>query len=321
MPGVVGASASYSGVLSSDSWRNVVLIEGYSPADGRTLRSFVNAVTPAFFDVMRLPVLQGRAFTDNDRSPAPAVVIVNNTFAQQFLSGKEPVGARVGLCSREPCGPSDATMMEVVGVVDDVKYVNLRAPAPPLLYVPFAQAARDLHEIQVLTAGDAAAAASTLYDTLGRVDRRLAIVGMTTGRDRVDASLGTENMVASVSSIFGLLALMLAAVGLSGLVAYITAGRTQEIGIRMALGASRGDVQRLVLGDTVRLVALGGMLGVPVALGLARLLSGLLYDVGPHDPLVLSLSLGMLGCAALLAGYWPARRAGRVDPIESLRVE
>jgi ABC-type antimicrobial peptide transport system permease subunit len=144
---------------------------------------------------------------------------------------------------------------------------------------------------------------------------------MTSARDRVDASLATQNMVATVSSVFGLLALTLAAVGLCGLVAYMTTQRTQEIGIRIALGASRHDVRRLVLGNTVRLVAVGAALGVPAALGLAQLISGLLYHVGPYDPIVLSLSVGVLASVALIAGYVPAERATHVDPIQTLRVE
>jgi ABC-type antimicrobial peptide transport system permease subunit len=137
----------------------------------------------------------------------------------------------------------------------------------------------------------------------------------------VDASLATQNMVASVSAIFGLLALALAAVGLCGLIGYMTMQRTQEIGIRIALGADSGNVRRLVLGNTLRLVALGAALGIPVALGLARLLSGLLYQVGPYDPVVWSLSLGMLASVALIAGYLPSQRATRVDPITALRAE
>jgi predicted permease len=321
VPGVNGASASFPPLLSSETWRNVITVEGFTPPDGRTLRSYVNAVTPTYFDVMRISVRRGRSFTDNDRGAAANVAIVNESFARQFFGGEEPIGARVGLCSSETCGPSATRMMQIVGVTEDAKYSNLRDVAPPLLYIPFTQVERNLGEIQVRTMGEAFVAASTLYRALADVDRRVAIVEMMTARNRVDASLATQNMVARVSSVFGLLALALAAVGLSGLVAYMTTQRTHEIGIRIALGASRRDVRRLVLGDTLRLVAVGAVLGIPVALALAQLLSGLLYHVGPYDPIVLSLSLGVLASVALIAGYVPAERAAHVDPIQALRAE
>ena len=321
VPGVNAASASVSGLLTSDTWGNVIAIEGLTPPDGRTLRTFVNAVTPAYFDVVRIAVLRGRAFTDDDREQAASVAIVNEGFAARFLGGADPIGRRVGLCSSESCAPSATRMMEIVGVTENSKYSNLRAPAPSILYVPFTQVAQNLGEIQVRTTGDASATPSTLYRALADVDRRLAILGMMTARSRVDASLATDNMVARVSSVFGLLALALAAVGLCGLVAYMTTQRTQEIGIRMALGASRQDVRRLVLANTVKLVALGAGLGIPASLALARLLSGVLYQADPYDPVVLSLSLGMLACVAMVAGYLPARRATRIDPIKALRSE
>ena len=284
VPGVNGASAAVTGVLSSDTWGNVITIEGVTPPDGRTLRSSVNAVTPTYFDVMRIGLLRGRGFTDTDREDATRVVIVNDAFARQFFGSGETIGRHVGLCSSESCGPADTRMMEVVGIAEDVKSSNLRAAAPPLLYLPSTQVERNLSEVQVRTTGDASAAASTLYRALADVDRRLAIVGMTTARDRVDASFATQNTVARLSSIFGLLALTLAAVGLCGLVTYATAQRTREIGVRMALGASRREVRRLVLGNTLRLVALGAGLGLPAALVLARLVSGLLHQVVPYDP-------------------------------------
>jgi predicted permease len=321
VPGVHGASASFSGLLSSDTWRNAVAVEGFTPSDGRTPRSFVNAVTPTYFDVMRIHVSRGRTFTDADTEQSIQVAIVNAAFARSFFGATQSIGRRVGLCRSEACDQSATRMMEIVGVAEDAKYSNVREAAPPLVYVPLPQIEQNPREIQVRTTGDVSTIASTLYRALAGADRRLAIVGMTIARDRVDASLATQTTIARISSMFGLLALALAAVGLCGLVAYMSTQRTQEIGIRMALGASRRDVRRLVLGHTVWLVALGAALGTPAALALARLVSGLLYEVEPYDPVVFSTNLGVLACVALVAGYLPARRAARVDPLSALRTD
>ena len=319
--GVEGASASFSGLLSGDTWGNAITVEGFTPGAGVTPRTFANSVTPRYFDVMRIAVLRGRGFTTGDHDNAPKVTVVNETFARRFFGTADPIGKRVGLCTSDPCRISADAMMEIVGVTEDIKYTNLREERRSMLYVPFTQAKQNLSEIQVRTSGDPAAVAPTIYRELAAVDSRLAIVSMLQARDRVDASIVPERMVAKLSAAFGLLALALAGVGLYGLIAYMTTQRTGEIGIRMALGARRRDVRRLVLGDTMKIVALGTVIGIPAALIGARLLSGLLYQVGPSDPIAVALSLGALSVAAMVAGYLPTRRATRVDPSTVLRAE
>ena len=319
--GVQAASASVSGLFSRGLWRNAIDIEGFVPPPGVTLRSFANAVSPDYFEVMRMRVLHGRPFADTDRASTARVAIVNQTFANQFLGGADPIGRRVGLCSSVPCAGPGGGMMEIVGLVEDAKYYELREDSRPMLFVALAQYDQNPREIEVRTAADPAVVAATLHRELSTVDSRVAIVSMRTMRERVDASIVPERLVARMSTVFGLLALALAAVGLYGVVAYVTAQRTGEIGIRMALGAGRTEVQRLVLRDTLTLVLIGVAIGLPAALGAARLLSSQLYEVGPSDPLAIALALTTLSATALIAGSFPARRAARVDPLAALRAE
>jgi predicted permease len=321
VPGVRGASASFSGVFSGETWGNRIRVEGWVPRAGVTPRTFANSITPRYFEVMRIAIVRGRGFTAGDHETAPEVAVVNQTFARQFFGEANPIGRHVGFGSGEPSAGPSRGMMEIVGVAEDAKYTNLREERRPMLYVPFTQYDQSLGEVEVGTAGDPAALAATLHRELSAVDRRMAIVAMVDARDHVDASIVAERLIAKLSATFGLLALGLASVGLYGLIAYVTTQRTGEIGIRMALGAGRREVRRLVLRDTLGLVLVGMVIGIPAALAAARLVASQLYEVGPSDPLAVALGLATLSTAALVAGYLPARRAARVDPSVALRAE
>jgi len=313
--GVHAASASFSPLLTQGTWGNSVTIEGLIPRPGVTPRTLANVITPKYFEVMRLAILRGRGFTDEDTDTSVKVAIVNQTFGRQYFGGANPVGRQVGF------GAPATEMMKIVGVVQDATYVDLREDKRPMLYVPFTQRDGRLNELEVRTFAAPSTTASTLRRALSAVDTRFAIVRSMEFRDRVDASIVPERLIATLATTFGLLALALASVGLYGVIGYIAAQRTSEIGLRMALGANGRAVRWLVLRDTLMLVGTGLTIGVPLALAGARLLVTLLYQVAPTDPLALSASVGTLALAAILASYLPARRASRVDPVVALRCE
>ena len=317
VPGVLAASASVSGLFTDGTWGNAITVDGFAAPPGQTPRTFANAIAHRYFEVMGIALASGRAFTERDDERAPLVTVVNQAFARQFFGDGNPIGRRVGL------GFPAKVMMEIVGVTKDAKYVTLREQSRPMLYVPFTQYGPmvTLRQLEVRTAGDPAPLAATLARELTAVDPRVAIVASVGLRDQVDASLAVERLIARLSAAFGLLALALAAVGLYGVIAYVTSQRTGEIGIRMALGGDRRHVRWLVGRDTTRLVLIGVAIGLPIALAGARLLASQLYEVGPADPIALLLGVATLSLVALVAGYVPARRAARVNPLVALRSE
>ena len=313
--GVGAASVSATGAFTTNTWGNAITIDGVAPPPDAPHRTFANAVGARYFEVMGLTVLRGRAFSDRDAEGAPPVAMINETFARRFFGAADPIGRRVGL------GAPARQMMTVVGVAENAKYVNVREDDRPMLYVPFTQHDQVLRSLEVRAMADPSALVGSLRQALSGVDPRVAVVAAAQLTEQVDASMVAERLIARLSAAFGLLALGLAAVGLYGLTAYVTAQRSLEFGIRMALGSGGNGLRWLVARDLMLLAGTGAAIGLPVALVAARIIASQLYQTAPTDPIAIAGGLVTLAIATLAAGYVPARRAERIDPLVALRCE
>jgi predicted permease len=313
LPGV--ASVGYSAVpLVSGAYSATALYFPDQPDPSPQVN--VLNVGPGFFETMRIPLLAGRTYNSHDYTDAsgkePKVVIVNDTFARRFIAKHNPVGRLLSLEEGTP--PS----VEIVGVVGDTKYYGLREEIEPTIYFPM-QAGSGTFEVR--TASDPKALLPSIRRAVRSVDSNLPIYHLMTQTEQIDRKIFQERMVAWLSGAFALLALLVACIGLYGLLAHEVARRTHEVGIRMALGASPRQVLALVLGRGIRLVTVGVVMGIGAALGLARYLQNLLYGVRPADPLAYASVTTLLLIVTLGACYLPARRATKVDPLVALRYE
>jgi predicted permease len=323
LPGVHSVTMSTSTLIGGGVSINSVSITGYTPKPGQKnavgeLEAYFNRVGPNFFETLGIPLALGRTIGEGDTEAAPKVAVVNQTFARQFLSGGNPVGRRIGFGDEKTAG-----VIEIVGVVGDAKYSDLRREVPPTVYVPCLQDLKWLGPInfEVRTAGDPMQMASAVRRVAQDLDSNLTLYQIRTQVDQINMSLFQERLFARLTSFFGMLAALLACVGVYGIMAFAAAQRTREIGIRMALGASRGGILGMVLRETCLLVAIGIAIGILVALGASRLISTLLFGLKPTDPLTISVAALLMVAAAVFAGYVPARRAARVDPMIALRYE
>ena len=335
VPGVTSASLSRGGLVSHESWGGGVYVPGYVPQPGEFMESRFNPVGPNFFQTAGIPILLGRDFRNQDNENAPKVAIVNETFARHFFGQQNGVqralGQMLGLGINQtstglPHGWQNLGQFEIVGVAKDSKQRTLSESPVSVVYFPFWQA--DLPPsligqmtLEVRSAGEPRGTTKAVRQELLAVEKNLPISGVKTLTEQVQESLEGERFFARLVSSFGLLALLLASVGLYGLIAYSTVRRTSEIGIRVALGAHQSEVFALVIGGTLRLTALGVVIGMALAIAAGHAVSSMLYGVSAADPLtILGASLLMFG-AATLAGFLPARRAMRVDPMVALRYE
>jgi len=318
IPGVASSTLAVIPVLGDNEWDNGATVEGYSAKEGESVDPHMQFCSPGFFQTLQIPILAGRDFRREDGATAPKVGIVNRKFARKYFANVDPIGRHVGFGQN----PGTKLDIEIVGVVGDTKYENLREEVPYELYVPYNQQEFVVGMTAYLRA---AADPSGLFPALRRMvtelDPDVPVYQVRTVDQQVENSLVTERLLATLSGGFGLLATLLAAMGLYGVMTYMVARRTREIGIRMALGASGGSVVWLVMREVILLAAIGVAIGLPAALGLSRLVEAQLFGVAPSDGLTLSLSTAGIAAVALLSGYLPARRATAIDPMRALHWE
>ena len=317
-PGVRTVSFSDFSPLADRFSSTMPAVEGYTPRPGENTPVMINVIGPEYFRALQTPVLLGREFTSADAAGAAKVGVINQAMAHYYFGDANPIGRRFSL----PGWRGDSRWLEIVGVIQDARYHSLREPAPPQAYIPFLQSPESgSMTFEVRAMMDPVSLAAGVRRVIQQADSRLPIFDVKTLSEQVDESLVQERLVASLSSLFGLLALSLASVGLYGVMAHAVSRRTNEIGIRMALGAQRGQILGMVMRETLLLVILGVTVGIPVAMGASRLIRSELYGLSPSDPLTISMTaLVMLGVAGL-AGYLPARRATNVDPMVALKYE
>lgn len=320
LPGVESATIAYYSPMSGHTSTTDAKIQGYTPRLGEDMEVNENQVGPNYFETLGIPVLLGRPIGPQDTATSPKVVVVNEAFAKRYFHGQDPLGRRVAVAlGRHDNGPFP---QEIVGLIADARVHNAEEAPEPFAYIPLSQDPGFFAgNVEVRTVGDPGGAAAEIRQAIKSVDNALPIVSVQTLRRQVYDRLDQQRLVARLSALFGLLALVLAAIGLYGVMAYWVTQRTQEIGIRMALGARKADVLRLVIGRGLLVTVVGAGVGLAAALSLAPLMASSLYGVKAADPLTLIVALLILIGAAMLACYIPARRAAKLDPLVTLRHE
>jgi predicted permease len=323
LPGVAGAALSVITPVSGRGWNNMFDVSGTPSLTGRQSSVFLNAITPDWLATLRTPLLEGRQFMDRDRKGAPLVGIVNQAFARRFLNGGSPIGRIVKTRGIPGLKKAPPPPREIVGLVADAVYRNLREPVPPTMYIPLAQLDEDfaLPSIALSVRSSTASPASltrSVTASIAGVSPDLALTFRPLS-DFVDAALTQERLVATLSGFFGSLALLLAALGLYGVTSYAVHRRRTEIGIRMALGAAPAGVVRLVLRRVAWLVGAGVVAGALVSIWAARFVEALLWGLTPNDPVTLIAACIVLPLVGGLATWVPAWRASHIDPARVLR--
>jgi predicted permease len=318
LPGVEIAAFSHVGQLSGGAIALPVRFPARAGPDGGEETTIVQRVSPGFLGAMGTPLIAGRDFLASDDEDAPLVAIVNESFARRFLPGEEPIGAHF---LREG-GSRSGQPIEIVGVAKDTKWVNLRDESPAMWYRPYRQMGGTPQvRLALRTSGEPELVAGALLRLARDVDKQISLSNVVPFRQVVDRALVIERIVAQVSTALGAVALLIAAVGLHGVVAHGVARRRREIGLRIALGARPGAIERMLVAEALTLVVLGAVLGILAATAVTRFVASMLFGLSPQDPASIGVAVGALAITTAGAAYLPARGAARTEPLSVLREE
>jgi predicted permease len=320
IPGVRNASLSNSALVGGGTMGLPISVPGID----RFPSNSVLTVGPSFFSTMQIPILLGREIDERDQPGSPAVAVVNEAFAKAAFGDQNPLGQHVRLGPFGLAGMAAARDLEIVGVCKNARYGSLKQDFAPILYYPYYQGTfppvtQMTYELR--TAGDPLAYANAVREMVHQADPRVPVYALRTEAGQIDQTINQEITFARLCSGFALLALLIACVGLYGTMSYSVVRRTSEIGIRMALGAQRGRIAGMVLRQVFTLAIIGLAIGLPVAFATSKLVESFLFGMKPDDPIAIGAAVSVLVTAAVLAGYAPARRASRIDPMVALRHE
>ncbi|AMY12032.1 Macrolide export ATP-binding/permease protein MacB [Luteitalea pratensis] len=316
VPGVAAVSLSWTGAFTGRN-RGNFLVEGYVPASAERMETRKNWVTSDYFETVGLAITQGRAFGAEDSATTRRVGVISETMARRYFPNQSPIGRRLSWGSSN----FDADGYEIVGVVEDARYNDVRTESVNMTYLLATQSDRYANHVQVRVSGEPAAVINAVRSALRESEPRLAIGAIETLDEGIVRSMGVERLLGWLTMTFGAAALGLACLGLYGTVSYAVRRRTAELGIRIALGANRAAVQWLIVREALLSVLLGGAIGLPLAFTAARAAAGLLYATTPFDPVAYGTAVGVLAAVSACAAYIPARRASRLDPMIALRME
>jgi predicted permease len=315
VPGVRSAASANPALLSGSTTITGFFIRGrtYTSDSNDGIHRMI--VSPNFFDTMEIGLAAGRGLNNHDTATSPKVALINEAAAKKYFPNENPIGQRYG-------GSAENTAQtEIVGVVRDAKYASVREPAPPTLYIPYTQTRAGGMTVAVRTAGLPGSVTNSIREAVKEIDPNLPMMDVSTQIEQVERRFAQEKVFAQAYTLFGGLALLLAAIGLFGLMSYSVSRRTNEIGIRMALGAQRRDVLRLVMRESMILVVAGIAVGVLIAIGASQLVATLLFGLAGTDSITIAAAIAVMSVVAALAGFLPARRASRVDPMIALRYD